>query len=707
MTTHDASSQHPLEPEDIEVTKDRELQDIRDGFGQLWAKHYEVALPGSTATPEEVIRHWREHYGDFWPGENTFHAPLTGLQPGELAIGELEMPAGTSLTTGVVVIETTPTSFTFQTPEGHMFAAIITFSATDDSGETRAAIDIIFRASDPLFEIGLPLGGHKREDTFWLETMSNLARSLGVASPTPTVTREVLDEHRHWGNATNVFHNGFILTQLAKLKALPRKLTGAAPAGQDAVRGEAGTVAVIGAGPNGLAAAITLAEAGRKVTVYEANTTAGGGCRSGELTLPGFIHDICSAVHPLAVASPFFRGINLAERGVEWIEPPVAVAHPFDDGTAAVLRRSVTETAEGLGADAQAWRDMMLPLLKDADYLLPTLLGPFRLPRHPLALTRFGAEGLQPATFFARKRFTTDKARGLFAGLAAHAIMPLDEAATTAFGLVLALTGHLVGWPIPRGGSQEIVSALVRRLEELGGELRTDSPITDLDEVGVAETVLFDTTPRQFLEIAGDAVGGMYRRQLDHYRYGTGVFKVDWALSGPVPWTAPEAHEAGTMHLGGTLDEIAAAEREVGDGGHPERPFVLVSQPSRFDPTRAPDGQHTLWGYCHVPNGSTEDMTDRIEAQIERFAPGFRELVLARSTMNSDQMEAYNANYIGGDINAGRQDLRQLFTRPAVRLDPYSTPDPRLFFCSASTPPGGGVHGMCGYHAAKSVLRRR
>ncbi len=707
MTTENDSTAEPLDAADLDVTRDRALQDTQDGFGQLWHKHYEVELPGVAASPEEIIQLWRERYGDFWPGRNTFHAPLTGLKPGELAIGELEMPAGTSLTTGVVVIETTPTSFTFQTPEGHIFAAIIHFSATANDSAPSAAIDITFRTSDPLFELALPLGGHQREDTFWSETLTNLAQVLGVTSPHPTLTRELLDKHRHWENAANVFHNGYILTQLAKLRNLPQKLAGRGSPVTAATLDRDGTVAVIGAGPNGLAAAITLAEAGRDVTVYEANATPGGGCRSAELTLPGFVHDVCSAVHPLAVASPFFRDLDLERWGVEWIEPPIAVAHPFDDGTATVLRRSVTETAAGLGADEEAWLSLMRPLLKDADILLPMLLGPFSAPRHPVALARFGLNALQPATFFARHRFEDERTRALFAGLAAHSILPLDEPATASFGLVLALTGHLVGWPIPRGGSQQITGALARRLEALGGRIQVASRIERLDDVGDAETVLFDTSPRQFLAITGDTATGAYRRQLEHYRYGSAVFKVDWALSGPVPWTAPEAHEAGTLHLGGTLDEIAWAEAEVGKGRHPERPFVLVSQPSRFDPTRAPDGQHTLWGYCHVPNGSTEDMTDRIEAQIERFAPGFRDLIIGRSTMGAAQMQAYNANYIGGDINAGRQDLRQLFTRPAVRFDPYSTPDPRLFFCSASTPPGGGVHGMGGYHAAKSVLRRQ
>jgi phytoene dehydrogenase-like protein len=710
MTASSPSPDPSLDPADLEVVRDRALQNTQDGFGQLWHKRYEVVLAGVSVTPEEVIGVWRERYGEFWPGDNTFHAPLTGLEPGEMAIGQLEMPAGTSLTTGVVVIDISPTSFTFQTPQGHLFAGTIRFSATTVGDEVAAAIDIIFRASDPLFELAMPLGGHKQEDIFWLETLANLARALGVRDPQATLTRELLDKDRLWANATNVIRNGFVRTQVMKLRALPGKLAGAAPM----VTPTGGTrptdarsAVVIGAGPNGLAAALTLAEAGQRVRVLEANATVGGGCRSGELTLPGFLHDTCSAVHPLAVSSPFFRTLNLEGLGVEWIEPPVAFAHPFDDGTALTLRRSVTETAAGLGVDEEAWLTLMMPLLKGADQLMPMLLGPFRIPRHPVMLARFGVNALQPATFFAEHRFKDEKTRGFFAGLAAHSILPLETAATTAFGIVLALSGHLIGWPIPRGGSQRIVDAMAARLKALGGEIETGVQVRDLDQVSGADAVLFDTSPRQFLAIAGDAVGGAYRRQLEHYRYGAGVFKVDWALSGPVPWTAPEAHEAGTLHLGGTLDEIAFAEGEVGRGRVPERPFVLVSQPSRFDASRAPVGMHTLWGYCHVPNGSTEDMTKRIEAQIERFAPGFRNLIVGRSTMDSAQMETYNANYIGGDINAGMQDLRQLYTRPAIRRDPYSTPDPRLFFCSASTPPGGGVHGMCGYHAARSVLRRQ
>jgi phytoene dehydrogenase-like protein len=463
---------------------------------------------------------------------------------------------------------------------------------------------------------------------------------------------------------------------------------------------------VIGSGPNGLAGAIELAEAGHRVRVFEANPTIGGGCRSAELTLPGFISDPCSAIHPLAVASPFFRSVPLASHGLEWIDPPLALAHPFDDGSAAVLSTAIDETAASVGPDGPAWIDLFGPLIDDFELLIGPLLGPLRIPAHPVAMGRFGLLGLRSALSLAGSRFRDERARALFAGMAAHAILDLHKPATAAFGLVLGMVGHVVGWPIPRGGSQRIVDALAAHLGALGGEIVTDTRVTDLGTAGDARAVLFDTNPRQLRDIAGDALPGWYRAILGRYRHGAGVFKIDWALDGPVPWTAPECRRAGTIHLGPTMEEIAASERAVATGGTADRPFVILAQQSLFDPTRAPAGKHVLWGYCHVPNGSAEDMTERIEAQIERFAPGFRELVLARSTMGPAAIEASNANFSGGDINNGAQDIRQLFTRPVPRYDPYSTPNPRLFICSASTPPGGGVHGMGGYHAARSALRR-
>jgi phytoene dehydrogenase-like protein len=462
---------------------------------------------------------------------------------------------------------------------------------------------------------------------------------------------------------------------------------------------------VVGSGPNGLAAAITLAREGHSVVVFEARGTIGGGTRSAELTLPGFIHDICSAIHPLGIGSPFFRTLPLVEHGLEWIHSPSPLAHPFDDGTAAVLERSIDETGKTLDQDADAYRNVMKPLVADWNKLAVDLLGPLQLPRHPMAIGRFGLSAIRPAYGFAKGTFKSERARGFFAGLAAHSIMPLDQMITSAIGLVLGILGHTVGWPMPRGGSQKIAEALARYLHSLDGEIITDRLIESIDELPTARAILLDVTPRQLLRMAGHRLPVGYRRKLEAYRYGPGVFKLDWALDGPIPWSANECTRAGTVHLGGTLDEIATGERMVWEGKHPEKPYVLVAQQSLFDPTRAPAGKHTAWAYCHVPNGSTFDMTERIEAQIERFAPGFRDLILARSTRSPAQFEQYNPNYIGGDINGGVQDLRQLFTRPTARLVPYSTPIKGLYICSSSTPPGGGVHGMCGYHAAHAALR--
>ncbi len=462
---------------------------------------------------------------------------------------------------------------------------------------------------------------------------------------------------------------------------------------------------VVGSGPNGLAAAITLAQAGCSVQLIEAKETVGGGLRSAELTLPGFIHDICSAIHPLGISSPLFESLPLAEYGLEWIHPSVPLAHPFDDGTAIVLERSIDATSERLGPDANAYRELMAPLVADWDKLALDILGPLRIPRHPLALVRFGLLAVRSARGLAEGLFTGARARALFAGMAAHAILPLDQSPTSAFGLVLGILGHAVGWPLARGGSQHIADALGCYFQSLGGEIVTGFPVKSVDELPAARAVLFDITPRQLLRIAGHHFPAGYRRQLEGYRYGPGVFKIDLALDAPIPWLAADCRRAGTVHLGGTLPEIAAAEQAVWQGEHPEKPYVLVAQQSLFDQTRAPAGKQTVWAYCHVPNGSRLNMTERIEAQIERFAPGFRDRIIARSERSPVQFEQYNANYIGGDINGGVQDLRQLFTRPAVRLVPYTTPLKRLFLCSSSTPPGGGVHGMCGYFAAQAALR--
>lgn len=462
---------------------------------------------------------------------------------------------------------------------------------------------------------------------------------------------------------------------------------------------------IVGAGPNGLAAAITLARAGGRVLLLEAKATVGGGTRTAELTLPGFRHDICSAIHPLGMGSPFFQSLPLASFGLEWIQPDLPLAHPLDDGSAVVLQPSLAATAAALARDEAAWRILFGPVVENWGKLAPMLLGPLPFPRHPLALIQLGLRAIWPAAPLARLLFREERAKALFAGMAAHALLPLEAPLTAAFGLMLGTLGQVVGWPLPKGGSQQIAETMAAYLRTLGGEIVVDHPVRSLAELPAARAILLDVTPRQLLQLAGDRLPAAYRRQLERYRYGMGVFKLDYALAGPVPWRAPEARRAGTLHLGGTLAEIAASERAIGQGQHPERPYVLVAQQSLFDPTRAPTGQQTLWAYCHVPHGSTVDMTARIEAQIERFAPGFRELILARHVTHPQALEHYNANYIGGDINGGVQDWRQFWTRPTPQINPYATPVKGLYLCSSSTPPGGGVHGMCGYHAAQAVLR--
>jgi phytoene dehydrogenase-like protein len=462
---------------------------------------------------------------------------------------------------------------------------------------------------------------------------------------------------------------------------------------------------VVGAGPNGLAAAITLAQAGRSVVIYEARETIGGGCRSAELTLPGFVHDVCSAIHPLAAASPFFRTLPLEQFGLEWVHSPAPLAHPFDDGTAAVLERSVEATAAGLGADGAAYRALFDPLLRDWELITEVFLGPLRPTVQVLGLAGFGLRAVRSASGLAESSFTTERARALLAGISAHAMLPLDQMPSASFGLMLALAGHAVGWPVPRGGSQRLADALAAYLRSLGGEIRTGVEVRTLDELPPARAILCDVTPRQLLRLAGDRLSPSYQRRLARFRYGPGIFKLDLALDGPIPWRSAECARAATVHLGGTLAEMAESERAVWQGRVVERPYVLLAQQSLFDATRAPAGKHTVWAYCHVPSGSTLDVTERIEAQIERFAPGFRDRILARHTLNAAQMERYNPNYIGGDIAGGVSDLWQLFTRPTINPIPYATPDDHLFLCSSSTPPGAAVHGMCGYYAAQTVLR--
>jgi phytoene dehydrogenase-like protein len=461
---------------------------------------------------------------------------------------------------------------------------------------------------------------------------------------------------------------------------------------------------VVGSGPNGLAAAIALQQAGLSVLIMEGKDTIGGGLRSKELILPGFTHDICSAIHPMALASPFFKTLPLHRHGLEYIQPPLAAAHPFDDGTAAILSASVQTTAERLGEDAGAYKKLVQPVVNDWPQLAPDLLAPLHIPKHPLLMARFGLKGITSALQLSKK-FSGKRARGLWAGMAAHSIQPLSNLTTSAIGMVLLAAGHLGGWPIPKGGSQQIANALAAYFISLGGKIETGFFVKSLQELPSAKAILFDVTPRQLLQIAGHRFSALYQWQLKKYRYGMGVFKIDFALDGPIPFTAEDCKKAGTIHIGNTLEEIVASEHQTSDGHHPEKPFVLLAQQSLFDATRAPHGKHTAWAYCHVPNGSTVDRTEVIEQQIERFAPGFRERILAKHSFHTGEMEAYNPNYIGGDINGGILDIGQLFTRPALRYSPYRTSAKGLYICSSSTPPGGGVHGMCGYHAARRVLK--
>lgn len=461
---------------------------------------------------------------------------------------------------------------------------------------------------------------------------------------------------------------------------------------------------VIGAGPNGLAAAIEIGRAGRSVCLYEGHSTVGGGARSAELTLPGFIHDVCSAVHPLAADSPFFSQLPLEKYGLEFVFPPSSVAHPFDDGTALILDRSLDVTAKRLGKDGPSYRRVFSPLVDAWDSIKDDLLGPIGIPRRPFAMARFGLGAIRSAKAFAQANFKEDKTRALFAGLAAHSFLSLDQTASAAFGLTLGVLAHKPGWPVTRGGSQNLANALAAHFKELGGEIVTDHRVASLSDLPPARAILCDVTPRQLIALAGDSLTAGFRRRLERYRYGPAAFKLDWALSAPVPWKAAECKTAATVHLGGSFAEILESEWNAAHGRHSEKPFTLVAQPSLFDSSRAPAGQHTLWAYCHVPNGSSIDMSDAIERQIERFAPGFRDCILARSVMSPADFELYNPNLVGGDITGGIQDLAQMFLRPTVRM--YSTSKDGLYLCSSSTPPGGGVHGLCGFHAARLALRK-
>jgi len=461
---------------------------------------------------------------------------------------------------------------------------------------------------------------------------------------------------------------------------------------------------VVGAGPNGLAAAIVLAQAGMHVEVLEAESTPGGAARTLELTLPGFRHDFGSAIYPMAAGSPFFSSLPLSKHSLEWIHSPTALAHPLDDGTAVMLQRDLSDTAALLGDDGPAWDRLMRPFVERWSEFAPEILGPVSfIPKYPGLMARFGMAALRSAQAVAR-RFREARTRALFAGLAAHSFLSLDEPLSAAFAILMAVPAHAVGWPIPRGGAQSISNALCSILSSLGGRVRTSSPVESLEALKNGELFLCDLTPRQLVKVAGPRLSGSYKRRMEKFRYGAAAFKVDYALSAPIPWKAPECSRAATVHLGGSFEEIAASEKAVRNGQLSDRPFVLLAQPSLFDGSRAPAGKHTAWAYCHVPNGSTVDMLPRLENQIERFAPGFRECVMARRVFSPADLERMDANLVGGDIGGGVMDVRQFLARPTWRH--YATSARDIYICSSSTPPGGGVHGMCGYHAAKMALSR-
>lgn len=461
---------------------------------------------------------------------------------------------------------------------------------------------------------------------------------------------------------------------------------------------------VVGSGPNGLAAAIHLQQSGLSVLLLEAKKTIGGGLRTEQLTLPGFQHDICSSVFPLGIASPFLNSLSLHNHGLEYIHPTFPAAHPFDDGEAVILYRSLELTSKNLGDDEKTYLDLFQSLHSSWTNIIGDVLGPLRFPSHPIQYAKFGWKAL-PSALHTAAKFKTDKARGLWAGLAAHAIQPLSNLTTSAVALVLALAAHSKGWPIAKNGSVSIANALKAVFIAAGGKIETGIHVKSLKDIPSATAVLFDITPRQLLMIAGHRLSSIYKSQLQRYKYGMGVFKIDWALDAAIPFTAKECSGAGTVHIGNTIEEIAHSENETNRGKISDKPFVLLTQPSMFDSSRAPLGKHVAWAYCHVPNGSTTDMTDAIEKQVERFAPGFRERIIGRHTFNSEQLEEYNPNYIGGDINGGKMDITQLFTRPALRFSPYRTSKKGIYICSSSTPPGGGVHGMCGYHAALRAIK--
>ncbi|MEX0720724.1 MAG: NAD(P)/FAD-dependent oxidoreductase [Balneolaceae bacterium] len=464
---------------------------------------------------------------------------------------------------------------------------------------------------------------------------------------------------------------------------------------------------IIGSGPNGLSAAIRLAQEGLRVKILEAKPTIGGGTRTQELTEPGFHHDVCSAVHPTAASSLFFRSLNLEKAGLEWVHPKYPYAHPLKEGKAIAVSKSLNETLAILGKDAKSYKQLYKKFVNNWSLLSEDIFGTLRLPKHPLTMARFGWYGMFSASLLSNAMFDSEDTKALFAGSAAHSILPLNKAFTASFGLVLGASAHAVGWPFAKGGSAAITKALSQVFQTLGGEIETNSEVTSLSDIPSTKTILFDLTPHQIVKIAGNKLSSGYKSKLQHYKYGPGTFKMDWALSEPVPWTNKMCRQAGTLHLGGSFQEIADSEKAAWKGNHHEKPYVLVSQPSIFDDSRAPAGKHTLWAYCHVPNGSEKDMSENIENQIERYAPGFKDTIISKHAMNTRQFETYNSNYIGGDINGGAQFFKQLFGRPVLKWDPYKIPVKGMYICSASTPPGGGVHGMSGFHAAESVLKNK
>lgn len=465
-------------------------------------------------------------------------------------------------------------------------------------------------------------------------------------------------------------------------------------------------VVIVGSGPNGLSAGIFLASQGLDVLILEKEATVGGGMRTAECTLPGFQHDICSAVHPMGYLSPWFKQLHLENFGLEWIFPKISVAHPLDDQPAVVLEKSIVQTADSLGIDARNYKKLLQPFVRQIEYLLADTMKPLGWPDHPFLLAEFGFKAILPASVFGSLFFKNERARALFAGCAAHSILPFDKLFTSAMGLLFLATGHAVDWPVVKGGTQNLANALLQCFIHFGGKIQYETPVSHFQELPVAKVYIFDTDPFQMAEIAKDRFSSGYASRLQKYNFGPGVFKMDYALDGPIPWKDTRCLEASTVHVGGKLSEIAASEKDCWEGKHHPKPFVLVSQQSQFDNTRSPEGKHTAWAYCHVPFGSERDMTKEIEDQLERFAPGFRDLVLARKSMNTRQFQTYNPNYVGGAVTGGATDISQLFTRPVARWDPYSTPDPAIFICSASTPPGGGVHGMNGFHAARSVFKK-